>query len=75
MTTSAEVVWFLQAVATLLVAVVGWFLKRTLDRLDEHLDAVEERQEKHHGRISHLEGWQRAVAPQWVRRRGGDGEP
>lgn len=68
MTTSAEIVWLLQALATLLVAIVGWFIKRTLDRLDKHLEAVESRQGQHHGRIAHLEGWQRAVAPHWARR-------
>lgn len=67
-TEAAAIVYWLQAIATLLVAVVGWFIKRTLDRLDAHLDRVEEKQEAHHGRISHLEGWQHSAAPAWTRR-------
>lgn len=75
MSATTEAIYVLQALATLLVAIVGWFIKRTLDRLDKHLDDVERRQEEHNARIAQIEGWQRAVAPAWARRDHGESSP
>lgn len=47
---------FIDNFSNVLVAVVGFFLVRTLNRLEASMDRLDKKVDNHEGRISYLEG-------------------